>query len=226
MKKKKPTDKIIAMVRTLRNKRLVIIALISFVISTCGSFAVATYSQPKPIPVSTTAPSIEVRFSPKGGCADLLVQAINDAKKCIYVAAYEFSLPPVADALLDAHQRGVIIYILLDKSYYDKGMPVLEPLRKKERINIYVCKQTAYAHDKNLIIDIEHVTTGSFNFSERAENKNFENLMYIKNAPALAKKFYDHWHQGKKTKHIPVDEYDKQPKQHKKKPKKAKQRKQ
>ena len=229
MKKKNPTAKAIAILHTLRNKRLAITAIIAFIISACGSFAVTTYNQPKHNPVSNTAPSIQVRFSPKGGCADLLGQAINDAKHFIYVAAYEFSLPPVVDALLAAHQRGVIIHILLDKGYYDKGMPVLEPLRKKEGINIYVyVDDNNYTHDKNLIIDLKHVTTGSLNFSQRAENKNFENLMYIKNAPALAKKFYDHWHtysDPKKCKKVEV--YDKQAKQpQKKKPKKNKQKQQ
>ena len=89
-------------------------------------------------------------------------------------------------------------------------------------INIYIYNKSGKAHDKNLIIDDKHVTTGSFNFTENAEHKNAENLLYIKNDPALAQKFKNRFiktviqgktKRGKKI-FILVEDYDQQKKQH------------
>ena len=43
---------------------------------------------------------VQVYFSPRGGCTDAVVNALNKAKKTILVQAYSFTSPPIA-AVLD-----------------------------------------------------------------------------------------------------------------------------
>jgi phosphatidylserine/phosphatidylglycerophosphate/cardiolipin synthase-like enzyme len=61
-------------------------------------------------------PTIEVYFSPKGGCTDAVVRELAAAKNTVLVQAYSFTSAPIVKALVDAHKRGVTIKVILDKS--------------------------------------------------------------------------------------------------------------
>lgn len=52
------------------------------------------HSQPPPAP-----PTIEVHFSPRGGCTDAVVTELGNAKKMVLVQAYSFTSAPIAKAL-------------------------------------------------------------------------------------------------------------------------------
>jgi phospholipase D len=54
-------------------------------------------------------------FTPGGNCTALIVQALNTAKRSVLVQAYSFTSAPIAKALLDAHNRGVQVQVILDK---------------------------------------------------------------------------------------------------------------
>src|SRR5512134_2882610 len=62
------------------------------------------------------AQRIEVYFSPDGGCAAALTNAIGRARTNIFVQAYSFTSAPVAESLVRAHRRGVRVQVILDKS--------------------------------------------------------------------------------------------------------------
>jgi len=92
------------------------------------STPIHVYSQEKP-------PSIEVYFSPHGGCTEAIIRELNKAKSTVLVQAYSFTSAPLAKALLNAHKRGVIIEVILDKSQstqkyssatflYNQGIPI------------------------------------------------------------------------------------------------------
>src|SRR5687767_6286896 len=59
---------------------------------------------------------IEVVFSPSGGCTEVLVKEIGNARKSLDVQAYSFTSAPIAKAVADAHARGVAVQVVLDKS--------------------------------------------------------------------------------------------------------------
>ena len=147
-------------------------------------FPSITLSQEKPT-------SIEVYFSPKGGCTDAVIRELNKAKNTVLVQAYSFTSPPIAKALLNAHKRGVKVEVILDKSqrtdqyssatfFYNAGIPV-----KIDALH-------AIAHNKVMIIDEETVITGSFNFTKAAEENNAENLLVISDKK-LAERYMKNW---------------------------------
>jgi phosphatidylserine/phosphatidylglycerophosphate/cardiolipin synthase-like enzyme len=137
-----------------------------------------------------------VLFSPKGGCTNAVVKAIDAAQKQILVQAYSFTSAPIADALKKAHERGVTVYVLLDKSnvtgkysgvtfLFNAGVPV------------GIDDRHAIAHNKIILIDADTpgatVLTGSFNFTKAAEESNAENLLILKECPELATSYVANW---------------------------------
>jgi hypothetical protein len=66
-------------------------------------------------------PPIEVHFSPKGGCTEAVVKEMNAAKNSILVQAYSFTSVAIAKALVEAHERGVRVEVILDKSSCTKN---------------------------------------------------------------------------------------------------------
>src|SRR5258708_5964067 len=59
---------------------------------------------------------VEAHFSPKGGCTDIVVGALKNARREVLVLAYSFTSKPIAEALVDAKLRGVHVEIVLDHS--------------------------------------------------------------------------------------------------------------
>ena len=143
-----------------------------------------------------TPPSVEAHFSPKGGCTDAIVRELGHARHEVLVLAYSFTSRPIAQALVDAKLRGVHVEIVLDHSneteaysdlhfFLEQGLaPVIDP-------------HHAIAHNKVMVIDGRTILTGSFNFTQHAENDNAENLLVIKGHRALVRLYKDNFHAHK-----------------------------
>ena len=136
-------------------------------------------------------PTIEVHFSPHGGCTDAVVKELNAAKKTILVQAYSFTSAPIAKALVDAHKRGVDVRVILDKSQRREKYSSADFVAHAGILTLIDAKH-AIAHNKVMIIDGETVLTGSFNFTKAAEEKNAENLLVIRDR-AIAEKYSSNW---------------------------------
>jgi len=143
-----------------------------------------------------TDTSIQVYFSPKGGCTDAINKALGQARQEILVQAYSFTSAPIAKALLDARKRGVKVQVILDKSQKTQKYSSATFLANSG-IPTFIDAKHAIAHNKIMIIDREAVITGSFNFTKAAEEKNAENVLIIRDK-ALAKVYIDNWdkHRG------------------------------
>ena len=144
----------------------------------------------------TPSPAISVYFSPKGGCTEAIVKALDKAKSSILVQAYSFTSDPIAKALLNTHKRGVKIEVILDKSRRTQKYSEADFLIHMG-IPTKIDAAHPIAHNKVMIIDGETVITGSFNFTKQAEEKNAENLLVIRDK-VLAEKYIGNWkmHEG------------------------------
>lgn len=151
-----------------------------------------------PLPASSAefilhdAPA-QIYFSPNGGTQEAIVREIGAAKSTILVQAYSFTSAPIAEALKKAHDRGVKVEAILDKSQRTERYTGATFL-KNAGIPVYIDAAHAIAHNKVMVIDGEEVITGSFNFTKAAEEKNAENLLIIKDK-ALAKHYRENWGQ-------------------------------
>lgn len=137
-------------------------------------------------------PEIEVGFSPEGSAEALVIKAIAAARKSIRVLAYSFTSQPIAQALLAARKRGVDVQVVVDKSQRTEKYTSATFLANSG-IPVRVDSQHAIAHNKILVIDGQHVETGSFNYTAAAAKKNAENAIVIWNNPGLAKVYAENW---------------------------------
>jgi phosphatidylserine/phosphatidylglycerophosphate/cardiolipin synthase-like enzyme len=179
--------------RTVNKKWLVIgTAVAALWVACCASFIHAQVQQQLVAQVS--GGTINVYFSPRGGCVEAIVQQIDTAEQTILVQAYRLTSIPVVEALVRAKDRGVSISIILDRTqqsdrysdatyFHNHQMPVL------------IDASHPIAHNKVMIIDQKRVITGSYNFSANAE-RNAENLLIIQNS-TLAKHYVDNFNAHK-----------------------------
>lgn len=126
-------------------------------------------------------PPVEVYFSPKGGCTEAVVNELNSATKSIMVQAYSFTSAPIAEALVEAHKRGVKVEVILDKSQETEKYSEADFLANMG-VPVRIDAQHAIAHNKIMVLDDATVITGSFNFTKSAEQSNAENLLVIRSA--------------------------------------------
>jgi phosphatidylserine/phosphatidylglycerophosphate/cardiolipin synthase-like enzyme len=127
---------------------------------------------------------IRVYFSPMGGCTDAIVNELNQAQRQILIQAYSFTSEPIAAACIAAHNRGVSVYAVLDRSQETEQYSAAD-LLINSGITTLIDAQHAIAHNKVILIDGHTLITGSFNFTSNAERSNAENLLIIRNRPDL-----------------------------------------
>jgi phosphatidylserine/phosphatidylglycerophosphate/cardiolipin synthase-like enzyme len=132
--------------------------------------------------------SVALTFSPKGDAESLVVGAIVGASISVHVQAYEFSSLPICNAIINAHQAGREVLVLLDKAnkvnplskwFNTVGRHSLLPQLRAAGVPVLFDSSPTIAHSKIVIVDGRTVVTGSFNFSRAAQQTNTENLLVI-----------------------------------------------
>jgi phosphatidylserine/phosphatidylglycerophosphate/cardiolipin synthase-like enzyme len=136
-------------------------------------------------------PPWKLCFSPDGHCSSLILDALSTARESVRVQAYSFTARPIAEALVEARRRGVDVAVIVDKSQTSERYSVID-LLNEAGIPLYVDYCCAIAHNKVMVIDGKKVVTGSYNFTQGAENKNAENLLVIDDA-VMAKAYLENW---------------------------------
>lgn len=125
----------------------------------------------------------------------MVVRTLAQAKRTIHVQAYSFTSQPIAQALVEAHGRGVGIDVLLDKGQRTED-DTQAGLLLQAGIPVMIDAAHAIAHNKVIILDGETVITGSFNFTQAAEERNAENLLVIRDR-VLAERYEANWQKHK-----------------------------
>lgn len=176
------------MVDRLRKTPLILVTLFTLVLWT-GLFPPVTLPQEN----QTT---LEVYFSPRGECTDAIIRELKKAKNSVLVQAYSFTSVPIAEALVNAHKRGVKVEVILDKSRKAEKKSSA-PFLSDRGVQVKIDATRGIAHNKVMIIDGEIVITGSFNFTKNAEENNAENLLVIHDKK-LALLYTKNWQEREK----------------------------
>ncbi|WP_369070957.1 phospholipase D family protein [Burkholderia gladioli] len=137
----------------------------------------------------------DLGFSPAVGSAsalDVVLQAIDSARSSIVVVAYSFTSKPIATALLAAHRRGVKVAVVADRGQNAKSYSAVWFLAN-QGVPVRLNDRYEATHDKFMVIDGQHVETGSFNYSSAAANRNAENALVLWNAKPLADRYGAEW---------------------------------
>ena len=143
-----------------------------------GAFMGYIVKQPTNEPIILENGQIQgILFSPNGGCEAEVIRWIQKANVSVYVLIYSFTLYLVGDALIEAHNRNIDVKVVFEESQ-------ISEYSQYSRLNsngIDVRKDTnsKLMHDKVMIVDGTVVLTGSFNWSNSAEESNNENLIIV-----------------------------------------------
>ena len=135
--------------------------------------------------------SVRVCFSPDGECMNLILKEIAQAEKEILIMAYAFGSLPMAKTLVGAHQKGVKVELLLDKSERQEGYTPAA-LLSGSGIPVWFNGVHAVMNSRVVIIDERTVITGSHNFNTASESMNAENLLIVQSGD-LARKYRENW---------------------------------
>jgi phosphatidylserine/phosphatidylglycerophosphate/cardiolipin synthase-like enzyme len=155
--------------------------------------------EPPPPPVIKSPQGFQAQacFTPYQACTTLLTDRLDIVKKSIYVQAYSFTSDLIAQALVRAKKRGVDVKVILDKSHNTDPHSRMSDFLKV-KIPVRIDSKVAIAHNKVMILDGEEVVTGSFNFSNAAQNRNAENMIFLKNKD-LAQNYISYFKLREKT---------------------------
>lgn len=158
-------------------------------------------NHPKPVikkepdPILIGASEVNTCFTPPAGCGTVIAGLISKAQDSIYIQAYGFTSGEIAKALINAHERGVKVRVLLDKSNIGAKHSKMRDIRKAG-IEVSIDKVSGIAHNKVIIIDKQKVITGSFNFTVGADIRNTENVIIV-NDREVAKRYLENWYDRK-----------------------------
>jgi phosphatidylserine/phosphatidylglycerophosphate/cardiolipin synthase-like enzyme len=145
--------------------------------------------------VATTqsAVSVETHFFPEEEISPTIIKLIDGSQHSLDIAAYAFTHTEIAAAVTRAHQRGVHVRMMMDlknASGKDSRIPDLI----KAGIQVRIRHKDGDQHSKCLIIYRSIVVTGTFNYTARADKRNSENIVVIRNAPKVDDAFAPGYH--------------------------------
>lgn len=164
-----------------------------FFIGSGVGFALYPTLNPAWIASPTEKAHIRACFSPAGHCTKYILSAIENARTSILVQSYSFTSPHIAQALVEAFNKGVDVKVLIDKSQLHAQHSQLFFI-SQNGIPVFIDPAVGIAHNKVMIIDEKMILTGSFNWSKAADSKNAENLLFIEDA-SLSQIYKKNWEQ-------------------------------
>lgn len=141
--------------------------------------------------------SVEALFTPWDDAESAIIRALAEAQQSIHVQAYLLTSRSISQALISARQRGVAVSILTDQKMLDTGQNSQIPLLAAANIPVRLETRYAVAHNKIILIDARTphgiLITGSYNFTWSAQARNAENLLILRDNPALLQRYLNNW---------------------------------
>lgn len=141
--------------------------------------------------------TIQVAFPPDENANALIVQALREARKSVFVQAFSFTSNEIAFALVEAKRRGVDVRMIVDGEQVEKLENNRVGLIAQAGIPVWLDEQHQSAHNKIMVIDPDSanpiVVTGSMNFTYSGQFKNAENLLILRGNRPLAEAYAANW---------------------------------
>ncbi len=123
--------------------------------------------------------NVEIYFSPDDDFEEKIIELIDNSKKTIYFLAFAFTNDKIAEALVRAKERGVVVKGVFDEGQneYQSGSDYQYLLDNGLDVKLDGSKYKL--HSKIFIFDENTTITGSYNFTIKANDKNDENSLVI-----------------------------------------------
>ena len=132
---------------------------------------------------------IESYFAPEDQVAGHLMNTVSQAQESIHFLAFSFTDSELAQLLIERAEAGLSVSGVVEKRGAESEYSQFGALRRAG-IDVLVDGNPYIMHHKVLIIDEAIVVTGSFNFSQSANEANDENVLIIHN-PDVARLYLE-----------------------------------
>ena len=129
----------------------------------------------------------EAYFSPGEDCLRAIRRLLAAAQMTALVCVFTITDDRLADALLDAHRRGVEVRVITDNVKADDLGSDVDRL-EQQGITVRVDRSPFHMHHKFAILDGATLLTGSYNWTRGAARDNEENLI-VTSEPRLVSPF-------------------------------------
>ena len=145
-------------------------ALIAFILATMLALIVS----------ATTCEVSEYFVSPyqDGLIESMIIAEIDAATTQIVACLYSFTDDQLSASLIRAAGRGVRVYVYLQKGQENATGGEACTLAANG-VSVRISQSSGYFHHKFVVLDFDTVITGSYNWSDNADDDNFENAVVI-----------------------------------------------
>lgn len=130
---------------------------------------------------ATAAAAHSAYFTPGDACLRKLRELCGGARRQIDICVFTLADDRLAEAVLDAHGRGVTVRILSDDDKrHDDGSDIQR--LAQAGIAVRTDRSPAHMHHKFAVFDGRQLANGSFNWTRSASHSNDENLIVSSDA--------------------------------------------
>ena len=153
--------------------------------SLTGSAQAAPYADD----VECSAWPVNLYFTPFDDVPSKVLAELDQAEAEVVLAHYNIRYQPFLDKLVELHQRGVDIKLVVDPSRANESWNQGDDFLRSHGIEVHLRKpdhRYALMHLKATVIDGQTLMTGSFNWNETAARFNEENMLVIHDVEAAA----------------------------------------
>ena len=151
-------------------------------------FTLQEYFQPKPV-------ICECYFFPNAANEEKVVSMLRTCKKTLDIAIFSLTLDSIAEAILEAFQRGIKVRMIADdECAKNKGSNV--KLIASVGVPVKTDNAVYHMHHKFAVLDGSVVIMGSFNWTGQAVKYNQENIFFYEDkgiASQYAQEFERLW---------------------------------
>jgi phosphatidylserine/phosphatidylglycerophosphate/cardiolipin synthase-like enzyme len=127
---------------------------------------------------------MENYFAPEDRVEEKIVTLLQGAKRSIRFMAFSFTDDGIGTAVRDKAKGGLAVQGVFEARGSETEYSEYEPMRRAG-LDVLTDGNPYVMHHKVFILDGETVLTGSFNFTQSADESNDENLLVIHD-PAIA----------------------------------------
>jgi phosphatidylserine/phosphatidylglycerophosphate/cardiolipin synthase-like enzyme len=189
----------------------ILLAGLILLVAACGFLPTSVATEPSAVPTKPATASdttalnwIRVYFTDPNppdnvgqGIDNYVVPVLDAAQKSIDVASFDFNLPSVTNALVDAKKRGVVVRAVLDRKNGTQVLRAsdspdsqeLDAVKALQDANIPVVdggRSNGLMHNKMIIVDGTTLFMGSWNMSYNDTFRNDNNLLQITSQKLIA----------------------------------------
>lgn len=130
-------------------------------------------------------------FTPGDSVIIEIINSIKQSRKTIHIAASKLSNKQLINQLNSVILHGIAVLIIVDNDSTSETKSQLALLAKRGAC-IYLDGTHKTFHNKYIVIDNNEVITGSYNYTRDSEERNAENVVFIKSSKA-AKAYLTDW---------------------------------